>query len=246
VMGTVNVLEASRLSGSVRSIVNVTTDKVYRNDGRETGYREQDELGGHDPYSNSKACSDLITQSYCKSFFEQSDTAVSILRAGNVIGGGDFAKDRIIPDCVRALQSGKPIFVRNPGSIRPYQHVLEPVCAYMMVAQRQMEDRQQYEGIYNIGPEYEDCVTTQTLVEHFCAAWGGGASWETGQGAGGVHEANYLKLDCSKIKRVFGWRAQSNILDAVEKTVSLSKRLGDGSSAIRQIMHKQIAEYTAW
>ena len=172
VMGTVNVLEAVSQCGSVRSFLNVTTDKVYKNNEWEWGYRETDELDGYDPYSNSKSCSELVTHSYEKSFLKDMDIAVSTARAGNVIGGGDFAADRIIPDCVRAVSGGKKIAVRNPHSTRPYQHVLEPLGAYLMIAGVQYQDSSKA-GSYNVGPGDEDCITTGELADLFCEAWQG-------------------------------------------------------------------------
>lgn len=170
VMGTVNVLECVRRSSSVKSFINVTTDKVYLNKEWVWGYRENEELNGYDPYSNSKSCSELVTSSYKNSFFSDRDIAITTVRAGNVIGGGDFADDRIIPDCVRASCAGKEIIVRNPNAIRPYQHVLEPVMAYLLIAQAQYENRE-LSGSYNIGPNNNDCLTTGDLVTLFCDKW---------------------------------------------------------------------------
>ncbi len=221
VMGTVNILEAVRNIESVRSFLNVTTDKVYLNREWEWGYREDDPLDGYDPYSNSKSCSELVTHSYLNSFFADSSVAISTARAGNVIGGGDFAPDRIIPDCVRAAINGKNIVVRNPFSVRPYQHVLEPLYVYLMILQKQYEDKK-YAGNYNVGPEDKDCVTTGELVNLFCQFWGNGQTWEN-KSDGGPHEANFLKLDCSRIKKVLGWKPKWDIIKAVEKTVEWSK-----------------------
>ena len=173
VMGTVNILECIRLTDSVKSFLNVTTDKVYHNREWEWGYRETDPLDGFDPYSNSKSCSELVTHSYRNSFFADGRTAISTARAGNVIGGGDFAADRIIPDCIRAALEKKPVPVRNPHSTRPFQHVLEPLYAYLMIAAAQYEDGR-FAGYYNVGPGDEDCVTTGELVDLFCRAWGEG------------------------------------------------------------------------
>lgn len=242
VMGTVNVLEAVRSCDSVKSFVNVTTDKVYENNEWEWGYRENDRLDGHDPYSNSKSCSELVTHSYKKSFFSDRGVAVTTCRAGNVIGGGDFASDRIIPDCVRAIQNREKIIVRNPYSTRPYQHVLEPVCTYLMIAQKQYENKGAYEGSYNVGPDDMDCVTTGTLVDLFCKHWGDGAAWENIADKNAPHEANFLKLDCSKIKTTFGWSARWHIADAIEKTVEWSKCWLDGGN-VNTKMQRQILEY---
>ena len=171
VMGTVHVLECIRRSGCVLSFLNVTTDKVYENREWEYGYRETDPLDGYDPYSNSKSCSELVTHSYQKSFFQDGSCAISTARAGNVIGGGDFANDRIIPDCVRAMKEGKPIGVRNPHSTRPFQLVLEPLAVYLTIAMAQWEDPS-VQGYYNVGPDDCDCVTTGELVDLFCQYWG--------------------------------------------------------------------------
>ena len=230
VMGTVNVLETVRHCDSVKSVINVTTDKVYKNNEWEWGYREIDALDGYDPYSNSKSCSELVTNSYRKSFFQDRDIAISTCRAGNVIGGGDFAKDRIIPDCVRAMEQGKEIIVRNPYSTRPYQHVLEPVCTYLDLAAKQYMNREKYQGSYNIGPNDCDCVTTGRLADIFCEAWGEGARWINQAEDNAPHEANFLKLDCSKIKRTLGWQARWHIKEAVEKTVEWSKAWLDGEN----------------
>ena len=241
VMGTVNILEAVRCCESVKSFVNVTTDKVYRNNEWEWGYRENDVLDGFDPYSNSKSCSELVTSSYKKSFFAQRDCRISTCRAGNVIGGGDFAKDRIVPDCVRAMESGSPIIVRNPYSTRPYQHVLEPVCAYLTVAAEQYRDAK-FAGNYNVGPDDMDCVSTGTLTDLFCKTWGSPASWKNICEQNAPHEANFLKLDCSKIKTVFGWHPHWHIADAIQKTVEWSKEyLTHGD--INAVMNRQIQDY---
>lgn len=169
-MGTVNVLECTRLTDSVKSFVNVTTDKIYKNKEWEWGYRENEELNGYDPYSNSKSCSELVTDSYKNSFFQNRDIAVSTMRAGNVIGGGDFASDRIIPDCVQAARAGEDIIIRNPYSVRPFQHVLEPVMAYLLLTKMQFE-RSELAGSYNIGPDERDCVTVKELASLFCKIW---------------------------------------------------------------------------
>lgn len=242
VMGTVNILEAVRLHPCVKSVINVTTDKVYRNNEWEWGYRETDRLDGYDPYSNSKSCSELVTGSYRKSFFDDGRTAISTCRAGNVIGGGDFAKDRIIPDCVRAQEAGGKIIVRNPSSTRPYQHVLEPVCAYLMLARLQYADRERYEGSYNVGPDECDCVTTGELVELFCRNWGEPAAWEDMSEKDAPHEAGFLKLDCSKIRRVTGWKPKWHIADAVERAVAWSRVYLEGGDVLDE-MRREIADY---
>ncbi len=221
VMGTVNILECVRGCDTVKSFLNVTTDKVYENREWEWGYRENETLNGFDPYSNSKSCSELVTQCYNSAFFSDGRVAVSTVRAGNVIGGGDFAKDRIIPDCIRAALEDREIVVRNPSSTRPYQHVLDPLFAYLMIAAKQYEDGK-YAGYYNVGPDEEGCYQTGKLVELFCRTWGEGASW-VDRSDNGPHEANFLKLDCSKLKVTFGWKPKWGIEKAVEKTVEWTK-----------------------
>ena len=242
VIGTANILEAIRLHDCVKSFVNVTTDKVYKNNEWEWGYRENDALDGYDPYSNSKSCSELVTSSYKKSFFFDRDIAISTCRAGNVIGGGDFAKDRIIPDCVRAMKDKKDIVVRNPYSTRPYQHVLEPVCTYLKLAELQYKDKETYEGNYNVGPDDCDCVTTGELVDLFCDKWGEGASWKDVSEKNAPHEAGFLKLDCSRIKRVMNWAPRWHIEETIEKTVEWSKCYLEGSD-VNSKMREQIKEY---
>lgn len=250
VMGTVNILECVRTHSCVRSFVNVTTDKVYLNREWEWGYRENEELNGYDPYSNSKSCSELVTSSYRNSFLNQDHgsedqdkrpAAVSTARAGNVIGGGDFAADRIIPDCVRAVLEGREIVVRNPYSTRPYQHVLEPIAVYLMLAAKQYEDPR-YAGSYNVGPDETDCCTTGEIVTLFCEKW----NQKTGQQAvwrneydGGPHEANFLKLDCAKLKSVFGWKPVWNVEKAMEMIVEWTIAYRDGKG-LAELMDRQI------
>lgn len=240
VMGTVNLLECVRNGSSVCSFLNVTTDKVYRNREWVWGYRETDELDGFDPYSNSKSCSELVTHSYRNSFFADGRVAVSTARAGNVIGGGDFASDRIIPDCVRAAVRGEPIVVRNPYSTRPYQHVLEPLYAYLMIAARQMQDGR-CAGYYNVGPDDADCFQTGALVELFVRHWGEGMKW-IDRSDGGPHEAGFLKLDCSLLKSTFGWKPRWNLETAVAMTVEWSKIWLAGGDA-RACMDRQIQAF---
>lgn len=240
VMGTVNICECVRLNPCVKSFLNVTTDKVYHNNEWEWGYRENDPLDGYDPYSNSKSCSELVTHSYINSFFCDMDIAVSTARAGNVIGGGDFANDRIIPDCIRAALNNENIIVRNPYSTRPYQHVLEPLAAYLMIVQKQYEDKS-FAGFYNVGPDDCDCVTTGDLVEMFCTAWGNGLFW-INKHDGGPHEANFLKLDCSKLKSCYGWSPKWGVKEAIEKTVEWAKVYAEGKN-LAACMDLQIREF---
>lgn len=220
--------------------MNITTDKVYENKEWEWGYRENESLKGFDPYSNSKSCSELVTYSYKNSFFNKSMVAVSTVRAGNVIGGGDFAENRIIPDCIRGIIKRKDIVVRNPYSIRPYQHVLEPLYAYLMIAAMQY-DNKQYEGCYNIGPDDKDCIQTGKLVDLFVKKWDNQVKWIK-QYDGGPHEANFLKLDCSKLKSIFGWQPRWDIEIAIEKIVEWTKcwmKNGD----INDCIDRQIKEF---
>ncbi|QFJ56136.1 CDP-glucose 4,6-dehydratase [Pseudobutyrivibrio xylanivorans] len=257
VMGTVNICEAVRRTKSVRSFVNVTTDKVYLNKEWQWGYRENEELNGFDPYSNSKSCSELVTSSYKRSFFTDEEyqkvygcdaPAVSTCRAGNVIGGGDFANDRIIPDCIRAVSAGQEIVVRNPYSTRPYEHVLEPVMAYLMIAAAQYEDKT-LASSYNVGPNDSDCWTTGELVQLFCDKWNAAvvgkslnkASW-VNKHDGGPHEANFLKLDCSKLKTTFGWQPVWNVETTMEKIVEWSVAYLTGEN-VAEVMDKQIQEF---
>ena len=243
VMGTVNILESLRLLGGKRSFLNVTTDKVYLNNEWAWGYREIDPLDGYDPYSNSKSCSELVTHSYKSSFFDKTDISVSTARAGNVIGGGDFAADRIVPDCVRAALNSAPIVVRNPYSTRPYQHVLEPLFAYLRIAMEQYDNKSVC-GWYNVGPDDCDCVTTGQLVDLFCKQWGENIMWLNQTEANAPHEANFLKLDCSKMKTVFGWRPRWHIGQAVEKTISWTKVWRGGKDIFTE-MTRQIDEYAS-
>ncbi len=241
VMGTVNILECVRLSDCVKSFLNVTTDKVYENKEWQWGYRENEPLDGFDPYSNSKSCSELVTHSYKNSFFADGRVAISTARAGNVIGGGDFANDRIIPDCVRALEKGESITVRNPYSTRPYQHVLEPLFAYLMIAKAQYEDIS-VADYYNVGPDECDCVTTGELVDMFVKYCNSRISRTDKSEENAVHEANFLKLDCSKLKAVFNWKPHWHVTDAVEKTVEWSQVWLDNGD-IRRCMDEQIENF---
>ena len=241
VMGTVNLLECVRqdmlVAGNIKSVVNVTTDKVYRNNEWDRGYVETDFLDGYDPYSNSKSCSELVTHSYIQSFFEAPGACedgapivrVSTCRAGNVIGGGDFAADRIIPDSIRAAGKSEDIIVRNPYSTRPYEHVLEPLYVYLMIAMKQWQDNT-YSSSYNVGPDDESCVTTGNLVDMFVEKWNSTID-KTEAGTefahikwinkhdGGPHEAGFLKLDCTKLKNTFDWHPVWNINTTMDKLI---------------------------
>ena len=241
VMGTVNMLECVRQTGCVRSVVNVTTDKVYENKEWEWGYRESDRLCGFDPYSNSKSCSELVTSSYKNAFFSDGMTAVSTARAGNVIGGGDYAPDRLLPDCVRAAVRGETIVVRNPLSVRPFQHVLEPLAAYLRIAQAQYADVSLADS-YNVGPAEKDCLTVGQMADLFCAAWGEGQTWRCEAEENAVHEANFLRLDSSRIRDRLGWQPVWDAPTAVGKTVEFTKR-GLYGKDVRDTQERQIKEY---
>jgi len=263
VMGTVNILECVRLTESVKSFLNVTTDKVYHNNEWSWGYRENEPLDGFDPYSNSKSCSELATHSYKNSFFADFDgkegrryLAVSTARAGNVIGGGDFANDRIVPDSVRAVEKAfvakeneASIVVRNPYSTRPYQHVLEPLAMYLTIAEKQYIDWN-IQGYYNVGPDDCDCVTTGGLVTLFCDEWnkmdnalGIQAKWINKAEANAPHEANFLKLDTSLVKSVFGWTPRWHIQECMEKTVQFTRVYLSAPEQIAGEMEAEIAEF---
>ena len=246
VMGTVNVLECIRNTETVKSVVNVTTDKVYKNIEQDIGYVETDRLDGYDPYSNSKSCSELVTSSYINSFLREKGIAVSTMRAGNVIGGGDFAADRIIPDCVRAGMNGQDIIIRNPYSIRPFQHVLEPIMAYLMVAMEQWNDYDKC-GSYNVGPADEDCWATGKLTDLFCQKWesiiGKEIKW-INKHDGGPHEAGFLKLNCAKIGKVFGWYPKWNMETNMEKIIEWTKvYMSEANDDVCTCMNEQIIEY---
>lgn len=240
IMGTVNIMECVRATDFVKSIVNVTTDKVYNNKEWKWGYREIEELNGWDPYSNSKSCSELITDSYRNSFFEHRDVEIFTARAGNVIGGGDFAADRIIPDCVRAIEQDQDIIVRNQYSVRPYQHVLEPLWVYLILA-----SKQNIAGAYNVGPEEADCLTTGELVDLFCEKWNAFSdhkvSW-VNQTEDGPHEAGYLRLDCSKVKQALNWQPRWNIDQTMEKIIEWSCIYMEQGDII-ECMNRQITEF---
>ena len=240
VMGTVNTLECIRTSDTVRSALIVTTDKVYENKEWPWGYRENEPLMGYDPYSASKSCAEIAVYSYRQSFLTARDVRVSTARAGNVIGGGDFAPDRIIPDCIRAAVRGQTIDIRSPDSTRPYQHVFEPLSVYLTIAARQTADASLV-GAWNVGPDDADCVTTGELADIFCRAWGDGACWQT-HADGGPHEAHFLKLDCSKIKSELGWKPRWHIKEAVEKTVEWAKAWEQGVD-MRTVSEEQIRAF---
>ena len=216
VMGTVHVLEAVRNTPGVKAVLNVTTDKCYENKEWLWGYREDEPMGGHDPYSNSKGCAELVTSAYRRSFFQDKGIALASARAGNVIGGGDWAADRLIPDILRAFEKSQPVIIRNPYATRPWQHVLEPLSGYLTLAERLCTGGQACAEGWNFGPHDDDARPVQWIVEHMVSSWGNGASWQL-DGGEHPHEANYLKLDISKAKARLGWQPRLALPAALEK-----------------------------
>jgi len=244
VMGTVNILECIRNTSCVKSVVIITTDKVYKNNEWIYGYRETDILDGFDPYSNSKSCAELVTASYTRSFLKEQGISVSTVRAGNVIGGGDFAFDRIIPDCYRAIENKTTLKIRNPYSTRPYQHVLEPLFVYLMIAQVQSKDPSKA-GQYNVGPNDEDCVSTGQLVKIFSETWMKHSKQNFNYeilSNNGPHEAGFLKLDSSLLKSTFGWHPKWNVTMSINKTIEWMMAYLKKEN-IDEVMTKQIDEY---
>lgn len=241
VMGTVHLLEAIRSVGSVKAVINVTTDKCYENQEWPWGYRENESMGGHDPYSSSKGCSELVTSAYRRSFYEQSGVALASARAGNVVGGGDWSVDRLIPDILRAFEVKTPVVIRSPHAIRPWQHVLEPLSGYLMLAQALYEEGAQFSSAWNFGPNDEDAKPVQWIVEQMKNQWGAGASWTRDDGHH-PHEANYLKLDISKAKSQLGWKPIWNLNRALNQIIEWHKAWLSGSE-MRSICEEQIAAY---
>ena len=243
VMGTVHVLEAARQSGSVRAIVNITTDKCYENDGRTTGYREDEPMGGHDPYSSSKGCAELLSSAWRRSFLVDAGIAMATARAGNVIGGGDWATDRLVPDILRALESGQPVAIRNPTAVRPWQHVLEPLSAYLVLAQHLFERGQTFAEGWNFGPSDDDARPVQWLVERLCKAWGSDARWNLQPGQH-PHEAGYLRLDISKARQRLQWAPRWDLETALIHIAKWHRAWRQGED-VRAVCINQISEYQA-
>jgi CDP-glucose 4,6-dehydratase len=228
VMGTVHVLEAARHLSSVQAIVVVTSDKCYENRNSLWGYRETDPVGGHDPYSNSKGCAELVTDAYRRSFFgAPSSVRIATARAGNVIGGGDWAEDRLIPDAMRAFMAETPLRIRNPSAIRPWQHVLDPVLAYLLLAERLVTRSEAVDEAWNFGPPPASEVSVQTVVDHAVRLWGPGASWQQ-DGGEHPHEAARLKLDCSKATARLGWAPRLSLDEALRLTLEWYKAFHEG------------------
>ena len=248
VMGTVNLLEACRHTPSVRVVVNITSDKCYDNRERVVGYRENDPLGGNDPYSSSKACAELVTYAYLKSFFNPDDhkkhgISLASARAGNVIGGGDWAEDRLIPDMVRAFLLKQPVTIRYPQATRPWQHVLEPLYGYLLLGQKLYEQDDRFSGAWNFGPNDEGAKPVHWVVERFSDLWGEDAGWKTEEQKQ-PHEAWYLNLDCTKAKTLLGWYPEMDVDAALNWTAQWYKIFRDAPDSISEFTEKQIREYT--
>lgn len=247
VMGTVNLLEAVRRTDSVKAVVNVTSDKCYENREWVWGYRETEAMGGYDPYSNSKGCAELVTAAYRSSYFHPDNyqahgVALASARAGNVIGGGDWAEDRLIPDILRAISEGRPVVIRNPHAIRPWQHVLEPLSGYLQLAQKLYDEGVAYADGWNFGPNDEDAKPVQWIVEQLTQLWGNGAHWQLDQGDH-PHEAHYLKLDCSKAKTRLDWRPRWDLQCTLENIVTW-QRAYLSQQDMREFTLNQISKFT--
>ncbi|GAA0751445.1 CDP-glucose 4,6-dehydratase [Ideonella azotifigens] len=242
VMGTVHLLEAVRQTHSVRVVVNVTTDKCYENKEWAWGYREDEPMGGYDPYSNSKGCAELVSSAYRQSFFQQGGPALATARAGNVIGGGDWASDRLVPDILRAFERSEPVVIRNPHSTRPWQHVLEPLAGYLVLAQHLWDGGASFAEGWNLGPRDEDARPVQWIVEQLVDQWGRGARWQLDGGAH-PHEANYLKLDISKARARLGWQPSWRLADALQHIVTWHQAWL-AKQDVRALCLQQIAQYT--
>ena len=248
VMGTVNLLDAVRSSNSVKAVVNVTTDKCYENREWAWGYRENEAMGGYDPYSSSKGCAELVTAAYRNSYFNpttfnhQHSTALATARAGNVIGGGDWAEDRLIPDIMRAITQGRPVNIRNPHAIRPWQHVLEPLSGYLLLAQKLYQEGAGYAEGWNFGPNDEDAKPVQWIVEKLTQSWGARASWMP-DGGEHPHEAHYLKLDCSKAKARLDWHPRWRLEEALGAITAWHRAFQDGKD-MRELTLRQIKVYS--
>jgi CDP-glucose 4,6-dehydratase len=242
VMGTVNVLEAARKCNNLKAIVSVTTDKCYENKEWEWGYRENEPMGGHDPYSSSKGCAELVTAAYRKSFFNENNSAfLASARAGNVIGGGDWSEDRLIPDILKAFEQNKTVVIRNPLSTRPWQHVLEPLSGYLVLAKHLYEEGSTYAEAWNFGPKDEDCKPVSWVLDKMVTKWGNGASWELDRN-NNPHEAGYLKLDCSKAAMHLNWRPKWNLEDTLESIINWHQHYMSGKKIQEQCL-LEIAKY---
>jgi CDP-glucose 4,6-dehydratase len=243
VLGTVNVLEAARSAESLRAIVNVTTDKSYENREWDWGYREDEPMGGLDPYSSSKGCAELVTSAYRRSFLAAQGIALASARAGNVIGGGDWAEDRLVPDILRAFEKGSPVVIRNPRATRPWQHVLEPLSGYLVLAEHLWRDGQGVAEAWNFGPHDTDVRPVEWIVEHLRSVWGGTAEWEQDAGDN-PHEAQYLKLDISKARRRLAWTPRWDLVTALDAVVEWHRSWVDEQD-VQAVTLDQIARFVA-
>lgn len=241
VMGTVHLLEAARAVSSIRAIVNVTTDKCYENRNEVWGYRENEQMGGADPYSSSKACAELVSTAYRKSFFQNTDIAMATARAGNVIGGGDWSKDRLVPDILRALEKNDPIYIRNPSAVRPWQHVLEPLSGYLVLAERLYSGCGLFSEAWNFGPQSSDLKPVSWIVDYLTRAWGRKEPWLM-QPGNHPHEANYLSLDISKALHKLSWSPRWELSVALDKTIEWQKAWLDGCD-MHNFCLQQIYQY---
>lgn len=242
VMGTVHLFEAARETSSVKTIVNVTSDKCYENQERSEGYSENEPMGGHDPYSNSKGCAELVTSAYRSSFFEKQNIALASGRAGNVIGGGDWAEDRLVPDIIRSVLKKEKLTIRNPKATRPWQHVLEPVGGYLLLAEKAFAGGKQYAEGFNFGPSKQDHCDVETIITKMNQHWNNKIQYEIVSSDNNPHEANLLSLNCEKAKNVLGWEPRWHLDQALKMTVDWNEgRLGGKN--IQSICTEQIAEY---
>jgi len=241
IMGTVNLLEASREVKSVRTVVIVTSDKCYENRERIRGYREDEAMGGHDPYSSSKGCAELVTAAYRRSFFSRAGTAVATARAGNVIGGGDWSKDRLVPDAINAFISRKALRIRSPNAVRPWQYVLDPLSGYLTLAERLWEDGPAFSGAWNFGPEDHEVRPVSWIVGELVRRWGNDAVWETDP-APQPHEAGLLKLDCSKAQTRLNWRPRVDLETALDWTIEWYRKYVGGED-LRKLTEEQIRRF---
>jgi CDP-glucose 4,6-dehydratase len=242
VIGTANVLEACRLTSSVRAVVAVTTDKCYENKEWVWGYRENDRLGGQDPYASSKACAELVAEAYRQSYFLR-DEAIQLAtaRAGNVIGGGDWAADRLVPDLLRGFASGRATLIRNPGAVRPWQHVLEPLAGYLSLAQCLRTSPDRFAGAWNFGPDNADVRTVEWIADRLVGLWGAGASWQR-DASDHPHESGSLRLDCSKAHALLGWQSRLPLEAALQLVVKWQRAWSDGHG-MREITLEQIKQF---
>lgn len=246
VMGTIKLFEAIRQTPGIKAIINITTDKCYENKEWHWGYREDDRLGGYDPYSNSKGCSELATQSFRDSFFNPKEydrhgVSIATARAGNVIGGGDWGKDRLIPDIIQALSCKQEVILRNPNSIRPWQHVIEPLTGYLQLGTRLISDGPVFGEAWNFGPDVNDCKTVEWITDYICKKWGASASYNASRGTH-LHEATFLKLDCSKAKAELGWQPKWNIAETLDRTVEWHKNRISGKD-VQSLCSEDIKAY---